>query len=80
MRKARPGSVFVPYETKHGLVTRVRDLPRFVEPNHVMDFLRERTDLSNRLLDWREEFDGESINEYMVGIGETPPNVIPRRS
>lgn len=72
MRKARPSSVFVPYEKlTSGLVVRVRDLPRFVEPHQVIEFLQNhRNDLSRRLLDWREEFDADSINEYMSGVGE----------
>lgn len=71
MRRARPGSVFVPYETLvSGLVVRVRDLPRFVEPDQVIKFLGERTDLSRRMLDWREECDTTSIDEYMSGVGE----------
>lgn len=71
MRK-RPSSVFVPYETVPGVRVqiRARDLPRFVEPQQVLEFLRKRSDLSKRLLDWREEFDTASIDEYMAGVGE----------
>ncbi len=71
MRRSRPKAVFVPYEKLvSGLVVRVRDLPRFVEPHQVIEFLQQRTDLSKRLLDWREEFDSDSINEYLSGVGE----------
>lgn len=71
MKRTRPSSVFVPYEKlASGLVVRVRDLPRFVESHQVIQFLRRRTDLSQRLLDWRQEFDAGSIAEYMSGVGE----------
>lgn len=73
MNRKRPRSVFVPYETVPGIRVpiRARDLPRFVEPHQVVEFLHKRTDLSKRLLDWREEFDTASIDEYMSGVGET---------
>ena len=71
MNRKRPSSVFVPYEKlPSGLVVRASDLPRFVEPHQVIEFLHKRRDLSKRLLDWREEFDSDSINEYMGGLGE----------
>lgn len=70
MNRKRPSSVFVPYENRHGIVRKVNDLPRFVEPDQVMKFLIEHRDLSHRLLDWREEFDAASIDEYMAGVGE----------
>lgn len=81
MRK-RPSSIFVPYETLgSGVVVRVSDLPRFVESNEVMKFLRSRygQSVAHRKLDWREETDWDSINEYMLGLGEgkQEPNPLP---
>lgn len=67
--RMRPGSVFVPYEQFNSVVRRVYDLPRFVEPEHVMAFIHKQT-LGKRRIDWREEFDAISINEYMRCIGE----------
>lgn len=71
MNRARPSSVFVPYEKlPSGLVVRCSDLPRFVESHQVIEYLGKNQRLSNRLLDWREEFDSNSINEYMGAMGE----------
>lgn len=73
MRK-RPASVFVPYE-KHpsGIVERSAAFPRFPEAHQVVEFLQSKEGAartSGRLLDWREEWEPDSIAEYMSGVGE----------
>jgi len=72
VKRARPSSVFVPYERIAGIrvPVRTRDLPRFVESHQVLEFIRSRPDLASRLLEWTEETDTASIDEYMSGVGE----------
>ena len=71
--KIKPASVFVPYEMKTVLWERCNDLPRFTQPKQVIDYLGRNPQLANRRLDWREEFDADSIHEYMLGVGEPRP-------
>lgn len=74
MKRTRPASVFVPYEKlDSGLVVRSGAFPRFVEPQEVLAFLNSpqgKLRCQGRLLDWREEWEPDSINEYMRGVGE----------
>jgi hypothetical protein len=80
MRKTdRPASVFVPFEHQiGGFIRRCDDLPRFTDPKDVIRYLSSRNDLSTRRLDWIEHFDKESIDEYMLGLGEGIPSPIIR--
>lgn len=74
MNRKRPASVFVPYEKlASGIVVRSGAFPRFVEPQDVVAFLQSPQGMkrtAGRLLDWREEWEPDSINEYMAEVGE----------
>lgn len=74
--RPRPRSVFVPYELRGKLIwSKCDDLPRFTEPKQIIDYLQRNPNLSSRLLDWREEFSKEFIDEYVNYLGELIPGV-----
>lgn len=68
----RPRSVFVPYEYSPDLKRkrRVNYLPRFVEPEQAFFFLWSYPAICH-LIQWEEEFDETSIDEYLHGVGGT---------
>lgn len=67
----RPGIVFVPYELIKGAWIRRNDLPRFRFTFEVMNYItgKDSVALSRRQLDWREEWEKESVDEFMAGVG-----------
>lgn len=71
--RSRPKSVFVPFELKSVMWEKVYDLPRFLDPKHVIKYLSHNPGLASRRLDWVEHFEKEEIDEYVNFVGESKP-------
>lgn len=73
----RPKIVFVPYEQKNEVWLRADDLPRFLTTKQVLRFLHEnQRAFARRRLDWREEWEPDSIDEYLAGVGTKPTLIL----
>ncbi len=68
-------TVFVPFEHLGGDRWKKRDdLPRFLQPKEVIDFLTSHPEVSMRngryvRIDWREHSERDLIKEYTDGVG-----------
>lgn len=66
----RPKSVFLPYELKNGLETRVYDLPLFSDIDPLRRFMFDPDGggqkLAPRKITYSEHFDESAIDEYMA--------------
>lgn len=71
MVKDRIVSVFVPFERfPDGSCKKRDDLPRFLTPGGVRNYIRDNSDaLSKWMLEWQETSDKKLIDEYVDGVG-----------
>jgi len=69
--KQKIRSVWVPFEcTPLGGATKCDNLPRFLKPEEIRWYLQTRGHLiRNRLIEWREHYEAEFIEEYLKGVG-----------
>lgn len=74
----KPKTVFVPFEIEwmsKGVQEKKRnDLPRFLEPREIVQYLAENPLVSYRdgrrvYLEWREHSEKDLIDEYIAGVG-----------
>ena len=71
-----PRSVFVPFEVQGKKEIKRDDLPRFLDPQEVIEFLAAHPGVSSRngyhvILEWREHVEKELINEYLAGVSNS---------
>lgn len=64
-------SVFVPFEQlPDGSEKKRDDLPRFITPGAVRNYIIDNTNtLSQWLLEWKEFTEKDMIDEYIAGVG-----------
>lgn len=69
-----PNAVFVPFEIQRKGEIKRDDLPRFLEPREVIQYLAAHPEVSTRrglkvILEWREHSERDLIDEYLAGVG-----------
>lgn len=69
-----PRSVFVPFELQGRKEIKRDDLPRFIEPEEIIQYLTNNPGISHRnghrvLIEWREHSERDLIDEYIAGVG-----------
>lgn len=71
MRKIPRRSVWVPFEQlPDGTDRKCDDLPRFASSREVRGYLAKHNQaLARRMIQWREHFEKEYIEEYEAGVG-----------
>jgi len=76
-----PSAAFVPHEMIEGKMTAARDLPRFLNPDHVMAYIQaNQVELAGRRVEWIECTEDQHRIDYAMRVGEAFPATRSRTS